>query len=327
MGSQQTKDEKAIIEPWGAQLPGNAGKRTCLITGGNSGLGFESARSLLVKGYKVIIACRNAEKAKAAVSKLKSLVQFKTDAEANDAISFQILDVSSLKSVNTFADSFLSNPKNRIHVLMCNAGIMMGAQRKSADGFDLQLATNYLGHFHLVKRLQERLVECAPARIIHISSIAARFGSIHWDDMNFTSSEYNSLKAYQQTKLMQVIFSRELGERLKGTGVTSNSLEPGIVKTGLSKGITDDPAMRKRLENGVSVEEGAQTQIHLASCTDSSVAGVTGEHWQDCAVISRGLSKFKYIMAAHDLRKSVGPKLWQASEKMIAAVLQEEKID
>ena len=73
MGSQQTKDEKAIIEPWGAQLPGNAGKRTCLITGGNSGLGFESARSLLVKGYKVIIACRNAEKATAAVSKLKSL--------------------------------------------------------------------------------------------------------------------------------------------------------------------------------------------------------------------------------------------------------------
>ena len=105
-------------------------ERTCLITGGNSGLGFESARSLLVKGYKVIIACRNAEKAKAAVSKLKSLVQFKTDAEANDSISFQILDVSSLKSVNTFADSFLSNPKNRIHVLMCNAGIMMGAQRK-----------------------------------------------------------------------------------------------------------------------------------------------------------------------------------------------------
>ena len=288
---------------------------------GNSGLGFESARSLLVKGYKVIIACRNAEKATAAVSKLKSLVQFKTDTEANDAISFQILDVSSLKSVDTFADSFLSDPNNKCHVLMCNAGIMMGEQRKSADGFDLQLATNYLGHFYLVKRLRERLVECAPARIIHVSSIAARFGSIHWDDMNFTSCEYNSLKAYQQTKLMQVVFSRELGERLKGTGVTSNSLEPGIVKTGLSKGITDDPAMRKRLENGVSVEEGAQTHIHLASCADSSVTGITSEHWQDCAIISQGLSKFKYILAAHDLRKSVGPKLWQVSEKMIASVL------
>ena len=130
-------------------------------------------------------------------------------------------------------------------------------------------------------------MECAPARIIHVSSIAARFGSIHWDDMNFTSCEYNSLKAYQQTKLMQVVFSRELGERLKGTGVTSNSLEPGIVKTGLSKGITDDPAMRKRLENGVSVEEGAQTHIHLASCADSSVTGITSEHWQDCAIISQ----------------------------------------
>ena len=157
MGSQQTKDEKAGSVPWGPQLPGNSGKRTCIITGGNSGLGFESARSLLVKGYKVIIACRNAEKAGDAVSELKSLVQFKTDAQANDAISFQILDVSSLKSIDTFADSFLSNPKNQCHILICNAGIMMGEQRKSADGFDLQLATNYLGHFYLVQQ-QKNLV-------------------------------------------------------------------------------------------------------------------------------------------------------------------------
>ena len=321
MGNGQAKDEKAFSVPWGAELPGNAGKRTCLITGGNSGLGFESARSLLDKGYKVIIACRNAEKASAAVSQLKSLVQFQTEAEANDTISFQVLDVSSLKSIDNFANSFLSNPNNKCHILMCNAGIMMGKQRKSADGFDLQLATNYLGHFYLVKRLQERMVECAPARIIHVSSIAARFGSIYWDDMNLTSCKYDSLKAYQQSKLMQVIFSKELGSRLKGTGVTSNSLEPGIVKTGLSKGITDDPAMRKRLENGVSVEEGAKTHIHLASCTDSTVTGITGEHWQDCAIISQGLSKFKYILASHNLRKSVGPKLWEASEKMISEKL------
>ena len=309
------KDEKALNVPWGPQLPGGSGKRTCLITGGNSGLGFETARSLLVKGYKVIIACRNPDKATEAVAKLRSLASLD---DTDESISYEVLDVSSLNSVDKFADKFLSNSNNQCHVLICNAGIMMGAQRQSADGFDLQLATNYLGHVYLIKRMQERLVECAPGRIIHVSSIAARFGHIYWNDINFFGGDkYDSLKMYQQSKLLQVVFSRELAKRLKGTGITSNSLEPGIVKTGLSATITDDPAMRRRLENGISVEEGSKTHVHLASCTDASVVGITGEHWEKCGIISQGFSKLKYILAAHDLRESVGPKLWDFTEKLI----------
>ena len=167
--------------------------------------------------------------------------------------------------------------------------------------------------------------QSARRRALFISSIAARFGST-LGRHEFYIQRIQFTEGIPANEAYASHFSGELGERLKGTGSQVTVLNQ-VVKTCLSQGITDDPAMRKRLENGVSVEEGAQTQIHLASCTDSSVAGVTGEHWQDCAVISRGLSKFKYIMAAHDLRKSVGPKLWQASEKMIAAVLQEEKID
>jgi hypothetical protein len=116
-----------------------------------------------------------------------------------------------------------------------------------------------------------------------------------------------------------VIWSRELGHRLKGTGVTSNSLEPGIVATSLSKGITDDPAMARRLENGVCVEKGASTQVFLASSAEC--AGITGEHWQDCAVISRGLATIRYLMAAHELRASAGPRLWAFIEATLAPAL------
>lgn len=89
----------------------------------------------------------------------------------------------------------------------------------------------------------------------------------------------------------KVIYSRELANRLKSTNVTSNSLEPGVVKTSLFEGITDDLNMRKRLENGVSVEEGAKTHVHLATAAD--VEGVTGEHWEKCKIISQGLAKMK----------------------------------
>jgi NAD(P)-dependent dehydrogenase (short-subunit alcohol dehydrogenase family) len=99
----------------------------------------------------------------------------------------------------TFAcDQFLANPGNLCHVLMLNAGIMMGPPRLSTDGFDLQLATNFLGHVHLVNRLRDRLVQSQPSRIIHLSSIAARFGAVHWDDINCNSQgpeKYNSMKA------------------------------------------------------------------------------------------------------------------------------------
>ena len=226
MGQKATK-LPAHFPAWGPHLPSGE-QRVAVITGANSGLGYECAKQMLIQGYRVVIACRNPAKAEAAV---QSLVE---QTSQPDSISSMTLDVSSLASVNSFAQEYLSDESRKIHVLVCNAGIMMGAQRTSADGFDLQLATNYLGHFHLVNLLRDRLVASAPARVIHVSSIAARFGHIYWDNINFTNVYYDSLRAYQQSKLLQVVYSRELAKRLEGTGVTSNSLEPGIVKTSLS---------------------------------------------------------------------------------------------
>ena len=129
---------------------------------------------------------------------------------------------------------------------------------------------------------------------------------------------YDSQATYSATKLMQVIFSRSLAARLEGTGVTSNSLEPGVVNTGLSAGITDDPEMQKRLENGVSVEEGAKTHIFLAA---SAKAGVeSGGNWEDCKDLSKGLGKAKYMLAAPSLSQKMHDDLWKATEAFIYRV-------
>ena len=117
---------------------------------------------------------------------------------------------------------------------------------------------------------------------------------------------------------MQVIFSRSLAARLEGTGVTSNSLEPGVVNTGLSKGITDDPEMQKRLENGVSVEEGAKTHIFLAA--SAKAGGESGGNWEDCEDLSKGLGKAKYIVAAPSLSQKMHDDLWKATEEFIYRV-------
>ena len=172
---------------------------------------------------------------------------------------------------------------------------MMGPQRQSVDGVDLQIATNYLGHFLLCNLLQETLIASAPARIVHVSSIAARMGSIDFSNLNPNEQPYNSMKVYQMSKLMQIVFSRELNKRLEGTNVTSNSLEPGIVSTNLSQGVTDNPAMQRRLEKGVPVEDGAKTQIFL--CSSFKAHGKGGGNYVDCVDNAKGVLKFKYILA------------------------------
>ncbi len=119
------------------------------------------------------------------------------------------------------------------------------------------------------------------------------------------------------SKLAQITFSRELNRRLQSRGVTFNSLEPGVFATNLSQGITDDPVMQKRLEAGVSVSEGARTQIFLAA--SMRVSGIGGGNWQDCRDISKGMGELKYLLAALSLRGSIDEALWTESEALIAA--------
>ena len=290
-------------------------KRVAVITGANSGLGFETARVLLGAGMRVVCACRSEERGQEAVASLAVVTATRPDPSPDDIVALP-LDVSSLASVRTFAERWLKGDEP-IHALLCNAGIMMGPPRRSVDDIDLQVATNHVGHFLLCSLLRPRLEASAPARVVHVSSLAARFGHIHFDGLDAPADNYNSRAVYSASKLMQIVFSRELNARLAGTGVTSNSLEPGVVATSLSKGITDDPQMRARLENGVSVDVGARTQSFL--CGAGAVDGHGGGHWVDCEDVSTGSARGRSVFAAHSLRGDAGPLLWQGTERLISS--------
>ena len=257
-------------------------QRVAIISGGNSGLGYESARRLMLAGSSVLIACRSQQRAAEAVAKLK-------DETGADSVQAMVLDVSSLQAVRDFVRAFKGTGLG-ISVLMCNAGIMMGPRRESADGHELQFATNFLGHVLLCELLMDQMllsakVSSEPTRIVHVSSVAGMFcRRINVEDLMFTT-EYDSLAVYQQSKCAQMIYSKNLAQRLANVPqIVSNSIEPGIVATNLSSTITDSPEMAQRIASGVSVEQGASTQVHCA--LDPSMATVSGLHLKDSRAVA-----------------------------------------
>ena len=202
--------------------------KTVVITGGNTGIGKETAVDLAKRGAKVIVGCRNMEKGKAALKEIQ-------ERSGSTDVFLEKLDLASLDSVRKFADSILKRA-SRLNILINNAGIMMCPYQKTKDGFEMQFGTNHLGHFLLTMLLLELIKKSAPSRIINVSSIGHTLGSgkIHFDDINF-ERDYTPYEAYFHSKLANVLFTRELSKRLEGSHVTVNSLHPGAVKTDLER--------------------------------------------------------------------------------------------
>ncbi|XP_063862716.1 retinol dehydrogenase 11-like isoform X3 [Scylla paramamosain] len=201
-----------------------------------------------------------------------------------------LLDTSDLSSVRSFAEEVLKT-EGAIHILVNNAGIGgKEIQEITCDGFDLTMATNYYGHFLLTNLLLKRLKESAPSRVVNVSSLAHFFvWRLNLKDLNFKKRSYSLLKAYSQSKLCNILFSLELAEKLRGSGVVVNSLHPGTIN---SEFVRDEMVMswwRKpfllfarimlRLL-GKDSELGAQTTIHLA--VSEEVEGVTGKYFDEC---------------------------------------------
>lgn len=189
-----------------------------IVTGATGGLGYATAEGLARTGRPVVLTGRNAAKGEAALIRLRRAVP---SAEA----SFMLLDVSSLKEVAAFAASW----RGPVGVLVNNAGVMALPQRQeSADGFELQLATNYLGHFALTLRLLPALLAAGGARVVDVSSLAHRGGRIAFDDLQAERS-YSPYRAYAQSKLAMLMFARELQHRARGRGwdLLSIAAHPG----------------------------------------------------------------------------------------------------
>ena len=206
-------------------LPDQHG-RTAIVTGGNGGIGLEAARMLAQKGARIVLGCRNAEKAKTAV-----------DAIGHGAPGAQVevlpLDLASLASVREFARAYAARHA-RLDLLVNNAGVMAIPRRETADGFEMQLGTNHLGHFALTGLLLELLLATPGARIVNVSSGAHRAGKMRFDDLQSTKS-YARWGAYGQSKLANLLFTFELQRRLGQQKRTQISVacHPGWAATDL----------------------------------------------------------------------------------------------
>lgn len=202
------------------QIPDQTG-RTAVVTGANSGLGLSTARELARAGAHVVLACRNLEKGEAARREVGS------DSELEQ------LDLASLDSVREFADRFRA-AHDGLDLLINNAGLMAPPRGVTADGFELQFGTNVLGHFALTGRLLGMLEGREDARVVTLSSNAHKLGRIHWDDLQ-SERRYNRWRAYNQSKLGDLMLALELDRRLRAAGSTIRSVaaHPGYSATNL----------------------------------------------------------------------------------------------
>ncbi len=208
-----------------ADMPDLAGK-TILVTGANSGIGFEAAKAFGGRGADVVLACRSAEKGERARAAIVA-------EHPRAAVEVMPLDLASLASVRSFAESF-SSRRDRLDVLCNNAGVMALPRRETADGFEMQIGTNHLGHFALTGLLLPRLLGTPGARVVNQSSGAHRFGRMNFDDLQ-SKRGYGRWSAYGQSKLANLLFTFELQRRLakQGAGTFAVACHPGYSATEL----------------------------------------------------------------------------------------------
>ncbi len=227
-----------------ATVPDLSGK-LAVVTGSNSGLGLGLAKRLAAGGADVVMAIRNRGKGEAAIEEIRKTVP-------DASLTIKPLDLSSLDSVAALGAQ-LNADGRPIDILINNAGVMTPPERDTtADGFELQFGSNHLGHFALTAQLLPLLRAASAPRVVSLSSLAARRGRIHFDDLQFEQS-YAPMAAYGQSKLAVLMFSRELDRRSRqaGWGITSNAAHPGLTKTNLqisgpSHG-RDKPSLMQRL--------------------------------------------------------------------------------
>ena len=275
--------------------------KTALVTGANSGIGLATAQGLAAQGYRTLLLCRNAERAAAAQASIQESVP-----DANTEIV--LCDLGLQASVRATAAE-LGTRLDRLDVLVNNAAVTFRAPSRTSEGHDEMLAINHLGPFLLTNELQPLLTSSAPARVVNVASNAHKMAK-HVDFEHLDSpTGYGVLGfgRYGETKLMNILWTRELARRLDGTGITANALHPGGVRTNL--GNPPKPVIAVVGLFLVSPEKGAATSLYLA--TDPSVEGTTGAYWAKSRRADGKLSS-----AARD--DDAARRLWAASEELVA---------
>src|SRR5215207_7148426 len=286
-------------------IPDQSGRRA-IVTGANSGLGLVIARELARRGAAVVLACRNREKGEAALADVRA-------AAPGAAAELASLDLGSLDSVRAFAAA----QDRPLDLLVNNAGVMAPPHRTTADGFELQLGTNHLGHFALTGLLLDRLRAAADARVVTMSSLMHRFGRIHFDDLQ-GQRRYRRWRAYNQSKLANLLFMLELDRRARAAGapIVSVAAHPGWAATHLqtaSPPLLDRAVLRAGNRTvAQSADRGALPALYAATAPGlpgASYAGPDGrsELRGDPQLVS---------MSARAQDPGIARRLWEVSEDL-----------
>ena len=276
--------------------------KTVLVTGATDGIGKETARRLAERGARVFIAGRNAEKGAAAVRDIATNT-------GTDQAEFLQADLSVQADVRGLAKA-VKQRTNRLDVLVNNAGVIMFRREETRDGIEMTFGLNHLNYFLLTHELLDLLKASAPARIVSVASIAHRRAKLDFNDLQL-SRGFGAWKAYSRSKLANIMFTYALARRLEGTGVTANCLHPGFVSSHFGQNgrflARTGMALAMRFGNAISVAQGAQTSVYLASAPE--VTSQSGLYFDEGKAV-------KSNHASYD--RHTQEKLWGISAKMVS---------
>ena len=306
-GPDTTTDE--VLE--GIDLSG----RRAIVTGASGGLGAETARALSSAGAHVTIAARNLEKAAEVAESIRA-------STGNDKIEVgPPLELMDPDSIRAFAQAWLAE-NDALQLLVNNAGVMFTPLERNARGWEMQFATNHMGHFLLTCLLVPALRTGAASRIVNLSSGGHRFGNFDFDDPNYEKRPYDKFGSYGQSKTANVLFSIELTRRLQADGITANAVHPGVIMTELARYMDADDmkSLSESTPTGglqfKSVEAGAATSVWAASSPD--LEGRSGLYLQDCQIAKRTDEATGDIgYASYAVDPEAARRLWALSEELL----------
>jgi len=282
LGPDTTTDE--VLD--GTDLTG----QVMLVTGASSGLGLETARSLAAHGATVVMAARDKDRGEQALAAVRAGSFPEADLE------LRLVDLGSLTSIRRFAEGLLAD-RDRLDVLIANAGVMACPLGHTSDGFEMQFGTNHLGHFLLVELLAPLVVAGAPSRLVVLSSAGHKLADVDLDDPQWTRGAYDKWQAYGRAKTANVLFATEFDRRYKNRGVRAFAVHPGTIVTELGRHLTEEDIAILRghgttdaeatprprgLRRWKSVEAGAATTVWAA--TSTSLDGIGGRYLEDCGI-------------------------------------------
>lgn len=247
--------------------------KTCAVSGANSGIGKYTSIGLARAGARVVMVCRNMEKGEAARKEI-------VEASGNDDVDLMQCDMASFASIRAFTDAYKAK-HDRLDMLVNNAGMMFPDRAMTEDGFERTFAVNHLAYFLVTNRLRDILEASSPARVVNVASIAHRMvARLDWKNLQ-GERRYGEFRAYNLSKLCNILFTFELARRLEGTGVTANCLHPGGVGSnfGSEAGVIFRNLMKLGKRFLLTPEQGARTSLYVATSPD--LVGVSGEYFSN----------------------------------------------